>query len=102
MLTVRTYQDNGPYFSATVMAYQAASIRDLLRHVRLAMADGEDTIGIFDAQGTCKGLWQRELEGHVDSAGDAIVDGDGYVLSRPGGRSPKAFAMAVAQLQGAA
>lgn len=84
------------------MAYQAASIRDLLRHVRLAMADGEDTIGIFDAQGACKGLWQRELEGHVDSAGDTIVDGDGYVLSRPGGRSPKVFAMAVAQLQGAA
>lgn len=84
------------------MAYQAASIRDLLRHVRLAMADHEDTIGIFDAQGTCKGLWQRELEGHVDSAGDTIVDGDGYVLSRPGGRSPKVFAMAVAQLQGAA
>lgn len=102
MLTVRTYQDNGPYFRATVMAYQAASIRDLLRHVRLAMADHEDTIGIFDAQGACKGLWQRELEGHVDSAGDTIVDGDGYVLSRPGGRSPKVFAMAVAQLQGAA
>ena len=34
-----------------------------------------------------------------DSAGDTIVDHDGYELRRPGGRSPKTFAMAVARLQ---
>ena len=102
MTTVRTYQDNGPYFGATTMSYQASSVRDILRHVRLAMEDREDTIAIFDAEGCCKGLWQRELEVHVDSAGDTIVDHDGYELRRPGGRSPKTFAMAVAQLQKAA
>ena len=102
MTTVRTYQDNGPYFGATTMSYQASSVRDILRHVRLAMEDREDTIAIFDSEGSCKGLWQRELEGHVDSAGDTIVDHDGYELRRPGGRSPKTFAMAVAQLQKAA
>ena len=70
--------------------------------VQMSMEDREDTIAIFDAEGSCKGLWQRELEGHVDSAGDTIVDHDGYELRRPGGRSPKTFAMAVAQLQKAA
>jgi hypothetical protein len=102
MTTVRTYQDNGPCFGATTMSYQASSVSDILRHVRLAMEDREDTIAIFDAEGSCKGLWQRELEGHVDSAGDTIVDHDGYELRRPGGRSPQTFAMAVARLQRAA
>jgi hypothetical protein len=102
MTTVRTYQDNGPYFGATIMSYQAASVSDILRHVRLAMEDREDTIAIFDSEGTCKGLWDRELEGHVDSAGDTIVDHDGYELKRPGGRSPQTFAMTVAKLQRAA
>jgi hypothetical protein len=83
MTTIRTYQDNGPYFGATKMSYQAASISDILRHVRIAMEDREDTIAIFDAEGACKGLWQRELEGHVDSAGDSIIDHEGYELMRP-------------------
>ena len=66
------------------------------------MEDREDTIAIFDSEGTCKGLWDRDLEGHVDSAGDIFVDHDGYALKRPGGRSPQTFAMAVAKLQRAA
>jgi hypothetical protein len=83
MTTVRTYQDNGPYFGATTMSYQASSVRDILRHVRLAMADNEDTIAIFDPEGSCKGLWHREVEGHVESDGDTIVDHEGYELLRP-------------------
>ena len=38
--TIRTYQDNGPYFSATKGSYQAASLHQLIFHVRLAMDDG--------------------------------------------------------------
>jgi hypothetical protein len=83
MTTVRTYKDNGPYFGASTMSYQAASISDILRHVRLAMEDCEDTIAVFDQEGLCKGLWHREVEGHVDSAGDSIVDHDGYEMLRP-------------------
>jgi hypothetical protein len=86
MITIRTYQDNGPYFPATKGYYQAACLSDLIRHVRLAMEDREDTIAIFDAEGTCKGLWHRELEGRVDSAGDNIVDHEGYELMRPNTR----------------
>ena len=82
MITIHTYQDNGPYFPATKGCYQAARLSDLIRHVRLAMEDREDTIAIFDAEGACKGLWRREIEGHVDSAGDSIVDHEGYELMR--------------------
>jgi hypothetical protein len=83
MHTVRTYKDNGPYWDPTKGSYQAASLRDLLFHTRLAMADAEDVIAIFDEEGSCKGLWNREIEGHVDSAGDTIIDHEGYELMRP-------------------
>ena len=82
MLTIRTFQDNGPYFPPSKGRYQAARLRDLLFHVRLAMEDREDTIAIFDQEGSCKGIWRRDLEGHVDSAGDSIVDHEGYELMR--------------------
>jgi hypothetical protein len=81
--TIKTYQDNGPYFSCTRGSYQAASLKQLIFHIRQAMEDREDTIGIYGPDGSCRGIWQRELEGHVDSAGDAIVDHEGYELLRP-------------------
>lgn len=99
--TVRTYKDNGPYFGATVMSYQATRLKDILFHTRIAMEDGDDTIAVFHDD-RCVGMWDRELEGHVDSAGDTIIDHDGYELRRPGGRSAQTFAMTVAKLQGAA
>lgn len=82
--TIRTYQDNGPYFFATKGSYQAATLQQLIFHVRQAMEDREDAIGIYGPDGICKGIWSRELEGHVDSAGDSIVDHEGYELLRPG------------------
>jgi hypothetical protein len=36
------------------------------------MEDREDIVAIFDAEGSCKGLWHREIEGHVESDGDTI------------------------------
>lgn len=84
LITIRTYQDNGPYFSATKGSYQAATLQQLIFHVRQAMEDREDAIGIYGPDGVCKGIWSRELEGHVDSAGDSIVDHEGYELLRPG------------------
>lgn len=84
LTTIRTYQDNGPYFSATKGNYQAATLQQLIFHIRQAMDDREDAIGIYGPDGVCKGIWSRELEGHVDSAGDSIVDHEGYELLRPG------------------
>jgi len=81
--TIKTFQDNGPYFSATKGSYQAATLQQLIFHIRLAMEDREHIIGIFGADGACKGIWQLDIEGHVDSAGDAIVDHEAYELLRP-------------------
>lgn len=83
LTTVRTYQDNGPYFPPTKGCYQAASLKELLFHVRQAMEDREDVVAVYGPDGSCKGLWNHELEGHYDSAGDAIVDHEGYELLRP-------------------
>lgn len=84
---IRTLQDNGPYFSVTRGCYQAASLRELIFHVRLAMEDREHVIGIYGPDGVCKGVWQLETEGHVDSAGDSIVDHEAYALMRPSTKS---------------
>lgn len=81
--TIKTYQDNGPYFSCTRGSYQAASLQQLVFHVRQAMEDREDTIAIFDQEGCCRGIWRMEMEGHVDSAGDSIIDHEAYELIRP-------------------
>jgi len=83
MVTIRTYQDNGPYFSCTKGSYQAASLQQLIFHVRLAMEDREDVVAVYGTDGACKGIWNREIEGHVDSAGDTILDHEGYKLLRP-------------------
>jgi hypothetical protein len=85
--TVRTFKENGPYFPPTVMRYQANKLSDVLSHCRLAMEDREDIIGVFEADGTCKGIWQLVVEGHVDSAGDSIIDHEAYELLRPSTRS---------------
>jgi hypothetical protein len=100
--TVRTYQDNGPYFPATKGCYQARSLKDLLFHTRLAMEDREDVIGLFDADGACKGIWQLAVEGHVDSAGDSIVDHEAYELLRPSTKSQWAWQYLQEQLVGKA
>lgn len=86
LTTVRTYQDNGPYFPATKGSYQAATLRQLIFHVRQAMEDREDMVAIYGPDGACRGIWQLHTEGHVDSAGDSIVDHEGYELLRPSTR----------------
>ena len=82
--TVRTYRDNGPYWEPTVMIYQAASLRDVLFHTRLAMEDGEHTIGVWhDDQ--CIGLWEDDSEPEPDGEGGWLMPRGYYVLRRPGG-----------------
>jgi hypothetical protein len=81
--TIKTYQDNGPYFDATKGSYQAATLQQLIFHIRLAMEDREHVIGVYGPDGACRGIWRLDIEGHVDSAGDSIVDHEGYELLRP-------------------
>ena len=82
--TIKTYQDNGYYFPPTKGSYQAATLQQLIFHVRQAMEDREDVVAVYSPDGTCRGIWNREIEGHVDSAGDTIVDHEGYELLRLG------------------
>ena len=83
MHTVRTYKDNGPYFGASTMGYQARSISDILRHVRLAMEDCEDYIGLFHGD-KCKGVWVNEWEGEPDGEGGMQRGPSAYVLYKTG------------------
>lgn len=83
MIYVRTFTDNGPYFDQTRGCYQAASLSQLIFHCRLAMEDREDAIGVYDADGKCRGIWQRIVEGHRESDGSNVIDHEGYELLRP-------------------
>lgn len=98
MITVRTSTDNGPYFDASHGSYQAASLKDILFHCRLAMDDGEDIIGIFHDD-ACIGIWQNEPD--VDSDGEGGWDRgpNAYVQYRPDGSSPKLFKILCEALQ---
>jgi hypothetical protein len=82
--TIRTYKDNGPYFGATVMQYQASCLRDLLFHCRLAMEDGEDIISVWHDD-RCTGLWEAEAEPEPDGEGGWDMPAPCYILRRPGG-----------------
>ena len=93
--TVRTYQDNGPFFPPTKGCYQAASISDVLRHCRLAMADGEHVIGLFDAEGACRGIWEDCTVPENDGEGGWCFPARTYDLLRPNGYRPKHFASLV-------
>jgi len=92
MITIRTYSDNGPYWPSTVMKYQAACLKDVIFHTRLAMEENEQYIGAFNEDGTCYGLWEEDGEPEPDGEGGWWKPRH-YTFRRPGGRSAKAFVM---------
>jgi hypothetical protein len=98
MITVRTFTDSSPYFNPFRGSYQAARLKDILFHCRLAMSDGEDIIGIFHDD-HCIGIWQNEPD--VDSDGEGGWDRgpNAYVQYRPDGSSPKLFKILCEALQ---
>lgn len=81
--TVRSYKDWGPYFSAEKGNYQCSCLRDVVFHARLAMEEGADYIGLFDADGSCKGIWQNDAEPEPDGEGGLLMPRASYVLRRP-------------------
>lgn len=87
MVTVRTYSENGPYFPPTQGIYQASRLRDIIFHTRLCMEDGDYQIGIFDADGICKGIWLDEAEPVPDGEGGMTMERKNYALYRPGSMS---------------
>lgn len=95
--TVRTYQGNGPYFPPSVGSYQARCLRDVIFHIRLAMADGDDFIGLFHGD-VCVGIFSDEAEPDVDGEGDWTLGSPSYVLRRPEDKAPHTFKSLAAKL----
>ena len=87
MHTVRNYDCNGPYFAPTQDIYQAASLKDMLFHIRQCMEDNDYQIGLFDADGRCKGIWADEAEPESDGEGGMVLGMPCYRLYRPGDMS---------------
>jgi hypothetical protein len=100
MITIRTFSSNGPYFPPTQGVYQASSLKEMIFHIRQSMEDGEYQIGLFDAEGECKGIWTDEAEPEPErntqcsdgTMQSMVPNGEGgwhntkpfYVLHRPG------------------
>lgn len=84
---VCNYTSNGPYFPPTQGRYQAASLKDMIMHVRLCMEDSDYQIGVFDNDGECKGIWVDESEPVSDGEGGMMLSEACYVLYRPGDMS---------------
>jgi hypothetical protein len=98
--TVRTLTSNGPYFPPSVGNYQASRLRDVIFHVRLAMADGDDFIGLFHGD-ACVGIFSDEAEPEADGEGDWgdwAMGSPSYVLRRPGDKAPQTFQALAAKL----
>jgi len=95
MYTVRSFNNNGPYFPATRDVYQAASLKDFIFHVRQCMEDNEYMIGLFDDNGQCKGIWEDCAEAMSDGEGGMVLEKPSYVLHRPGSLSDGMWSLMV-------
>jgi hypothetical protein len=102
MTTVRTYKSNGPYFPCfpcTQGVYQAASLKDVLFHVRVAMENGDYLIGIFDSEGKCKGIWQDDAEAIPDGEGGMMLEAPAYELYREHEMSPGMWELTISKFR---
>ena len=80
---VKTFTDNGPYYRADRDVTVVGGLGPLLSAVRTAFEEGVDSVGIFDGAGNPKGIWAKDIDGYVDSAGDSVIEGEAYELLRP-------------------
>jgi hypothetical protein len=82
MITIRTFQDNGPYFAPTKGSYQVARLRDFVFHVRQAMEDREDLIAVWDDD-QCIGGWHANNDVDMDEDGFMVPVGFWYDRVKP-------------------
>ena len=81
--TVKIHTDCGPYFPPTRGSYQCTKLQETIFHIRQAMEDHEDYIGLFHGD-KCKGVWVNEWEGEPDGEGGMQRGPSAYVLYRTG------------------
>jgi hypothetical protein len=84
MRFICNYSSNGPYFSPTQGQYQAASLKELLMHIRVCMEDGDQAIAVFNDDSECLGMWLDEAEPIDDGEGGMVLGKPAYSLYRPG------------------
>jgi hypothetical protein len=93
LVYVRIRSDHGPYFDPTKDKYQCSRLKDIVFHVRRAMEDNEDCIGVFHGD-ECKGVWYKEWEAVADGEGGMERSKEWYTFYRA---SEKNYALLVGQ-----
>ena len=82
---VSTYEDRGPYFSPGREIHEVHDIKDFISWVRDSMEEKVHYIGVFDDEGTCKGIWNLEVDveyGTGECYDELFVVGCAYDLLR--------------------
>jgi hypothetical protein len=85
-MIISTYKNEGPYYAPTRWSREVSGTPEFLRTIREAMEEDADYVGVFDDEGACKGIWQREAEGEYGEGEcyDVMyVVNQCYVLERP-------------------
>lgn len=82
---VSTYEDYGPYYGPLKDIHEVHDLKSLIFWVRESMEQKRQYIGVFDGEGTCKGIWQLEVDaeyGEGECYDELYVVGYAYDLLR--------------------
>ena len=82
---VSTFEDRGPYYSPHKEINEVQDLKSLIFWVRESMEQKLHYIGVFDDEGTCKGIWDLEVDveyGEGECYDQLYVVGCGYDLLR--------------------
>ena len=99
MHTIHTYRDYGVGsiygYMPDIYIYPATRLRDVLKHVRDAMEEGYERIGVFDDRGECCGVWLDESEPELNGEGEMQLKNPRYSLMRLNKDNAEAFSRVV-------
>ncbi len=85
-MIISTYKDECPFYAPTRWLRTVSGTPEFVHTIRLAMEESVDYVGVFDDEGTCKGIWCRETDvdyGEAECYDVMFVVNQYYVLERP-------------------
>ena len=85
-MIISTYKDECPFYAPTRWLRTVSGTPEFVHTIRLAMEESVDYVGVFDDEGTCKGIWCREADvdyGEGECYDVMFVVNQYYVLERP-------------------
>ena len=86
MVTIKTFENCGPYFPTVRTEFVATNIWAFVSVVRALMEEGNaDLIGVFEDD-KCKGIWHNDAEPEPDGEGGWDMPTASYALARPSER----------------